>query len=200
LLLATCKNNLFEGNETDIVAKILRALLFAAKKHSSQRRKDREASSYINHLIEIADVLVGVGGVADVTTLQGAILHDTIEDTKTTADELERAFGRDVRWLVEEVTDDKGLLKSERKRLQVQHAPYLSTGAKLVKIADKICNVRDVIHSPPAEWTIERRQEYLEWSERVVAGCRGANESLENLYDKTLGEARQMLSQGNLQS
>jgi guanosine-3',5'-bis(diphosphate) 3'-pyrophosphohydrolase len=193
--LATGKNNLFDGNETDVVAKILKALSFAAKKHSSQRRKDREASPYINHLIEIADVLVGVGRVAEVTTLQGAILHDTIEDTETTADELDRAFGREVRCLVQEVTDDKGLLKSERKRLQIQHAPHLSTRAKLVKIADKICNVRDVTHSPPAGWTLERRQEYLEWSERVVAGCRGCNESLENLYDKTLGEARQVLSQ-----
>src|SRR5438128_2013305 len=122
------------------------AFHFPADKHRHQRRKDRGASPYINHPIEVATVLATVGGVTDVNTLIAAILHDTIEDTDTTADELEQKFGREVRLLVEEMTDDKTLRKAERKRLQVAHARTRSHRAKLIKLGDKICNVRDVTH------------------------------------------------------
>jgi (p)ppGpp synthase/HD superfamily hydrolase len=184
---------LSDHGEAGLVGPVLKALKFAAQKHTRQRRKDSEASPYVNHLIDIAEILAGVGGVSDLATLQAAILHDTIEDTQTTADELENMFGSEVRRLIEEVTDDKRLPKSERKRLQIEHAPYLSTRAKLIKIADKISNVRDVTHAPPTEWTLLRRQEYLDWTERVVSGCRGYNQALENLYDRTLAGGRQVL-------
>jgi guanosine-3',5'-bis(diphosphate) 3'-pyrophosphohydrolase len=174
-------------------AHLLRALAFSAKQHRDQRRKDREASPYINHPIEVAHVLASVGGVTDVTVLVAAILHDTIEDTETTAAELEEAFGRDVRALVEEMTDDKRLPKAERKRLQVEHAPHKSYRAKLIKLGDKICNVRDVTHAPPADWTTSRRREYLDWTEQVVAGCRGVNAALERCYDQALADGRARL-------
>jgi guanosine-3',5'-bis(diphosphate) 3'-pyrophosphohydrolase len=172
---------------------LLRALQFSARKHRDQRRKDREASPYINHAIEVAHVLASVGAVTDVPVLAAALLHDTIEDTQTTAAELEQQFGRDVRLLVEEVTDDKRLPKAERKRLQVAHARDASHRAKLIKLGDKICNVRDVTHSPPADWPLERRREYLDWTEQVVAGCRGVNAALEACYDQALGEGRSRL-------
>src|SRR5262245_37053380 len=133
-------------------ARLLQALHFSADKHRNQRRKDRGASPYINHPIEVATVLATVAGVTDLTTLIAAVLHDTIEDTATTGDELEAAFGREVRLLVEEMTDDKRLTKHERKRLQIVHAARASHRAKLIKIADKICNVRDVTHAPPDGW------------------------------------------------
>ena len=151
---------------------LLRALHFAAQKHRDQRRKDLDASPYINHPIEVAETLARVGGVNQLAVLQAAILHDTVEDTETTLEELEEAFGREVRELVDELTDDKRLPKAERKRLQVEHAPALSQRAKLVKLADKICNVRDIAHAPPRGWSRERRVEYLAWTERVVAGLR----------------------------
>jgi guanosine-3',5'-bis(diphosphate) 3'-pyrophosphohydrolase len=147
----------------------LRALHFAAGKHRDQRRKGAEASPYINHLIEVAELLARVGGITDLVTLQAAILHDTLEDTQTTPGELEAAFGLEVRGVVEEVTDDKRLPKAERKRLQVEHTPQLSTRAKLVKLADKISNVRGVIQMPPAEWSFERRREYLDWMDYANA-------------------------------
>jgi guanosine-3',5'-bis(diphosphate) 3'-pyrophosphohydrolase len=171
-------------------AQLLRALAFSAQKHRDQRRKDREASPYINHPIEVAHLLAAVGGVTDITVLVAAVLHDTIEDTETTAPQLEQAFGRDVRVLVEEMTDDKRLPKAERKRLQVERAQHKSYRAKLIKLGDKICNVRDVTHSPPADWPLARRREYLDWTEQVVAGCRGVNAALERCYDQALTEGR----------
>lgn len=175
------------------VALLLHALSFAAYKHRDQRRSNREASPYINHPIDVASIIANIGGVSDLVTLVAAILHDTIEDTETTGDELEREFGLEVRQLVEEVTDDKALPKSERKRLQIEHAPHISSRAKLIKLGDKICNVRDISQSPPAGWSIERRREYLDWTEQVVAGCRGTNAKLERFYDESLESVRQQL-------
>jgi|GEM_PF-849124 len=181
--------------QSDRIGAVLMALKFSAHKHRDQRRKDAEASPYINHPIEMAEILACVGGITDATTLQGAILHDTLEDTQTTAEELEAEFGSEVRELVEELSDDKSLPKEDRKRLQIERAPNLSIRAKQIKIADKICNTQDITHSPPSSWSLKRRQEYLDWTERVVAGCRGCNKRLEEYYDEKLHEGRQTLAQ-----
>ena len=182
------------------ITDLFKALHFAADKHRDQRRKDVEASPYINHPIEVAELLARVGRVQDVVTLQAAILHDTLEDTNTTVDELDAAFGVNVRHVVEEVTDDKRLPKIERKRLQIEHAPHLSIHAKHVKLADKISNVRAVTQTPPAKWPLARRQEYLDWTEQVVAGLRGCNAELEKLYDELLIEGRRVLQSGQQSS
>jgi guanosine-3',5'-bis(diphosphate) 3'-pyrophosphohydrolase len=175
-------------------ALLLEALHFAADKHRFQKRKDPEASPYINHPISAAEVLARVGGVTDTVTLMAALLHDTIEDTDTTPDELETRFGAEVLGVVMEVTDDKTLAKEERKIRQIEHAPHLSPRAKLVKIADKICNVIDVTHRPPAKWSLQRRREYLDWSARVVAGCRGTNAALEKRFDEVMAEGWERLA------
>jgi (p)ppGpp synthase/HD superfamily hydrolase len=185
------------GHDSAELAGLLRALEFSAAKHRDQRRKDRESSPYINHPIEVASLLANLGGVSDITTLVAAILHDTIEDTETNGEELEAHFGREVRLLVEEMSDNKRLLKAERKRLQIEHAPSLSERAKRIKLADKICNVRDVAHHPPASWPIERRREYLDWTERVVAGCRGSSAALEACYDRVLREGWELLGESH---
>jgi len=161
------------------LALLLKALAFAAHKHRDQRRKDAEASPYINHPIALADVLVNEGGVTDYEVLCAALLHDTVEDTATTHEELVDAFGSRIARMVAEVTDDKQLPKQERKRLQIEHAPHLSEGAKQIKLADKISNVRDVTHRPPAKWSLERRKEYLDWTEQGVSGLRGSNPTLD---------------------
>lgn len=172
---------------------LLSAVEFAAEKHRSQRRKGADASPYINHPIGVASMIANVGGVGDMTFLIAAILHDTIEDTMTTPEELEALFGREVLGIVLEVTDDKRLPKLERKRLQVEHAPHLSIAAKLVKLADKTSNVREISENPPHDWSMERRQEYLAWAEKVVDGCRGTNEALESRFDEILQVARTKL-------
>lgn len=174
-------------------ALVLQALQFAALKHRDQRRKDEVASPYVNHLIAVANLLANVGDVTDPVTLMGGILHDTLEDTQTTPDELDATFGLAVRQVVQEVTDDKSLPKVERKRLQIEHAPHLSIHARQIKLADKISNVQDIIISPPKNWPLDRRQEYLAWTEQVVAGCRGANPALEALYDQILATGWQTL-------
>jgi guanosine-3',5'-bis(diphosphate) 3'-pyrophosphohydrolase len=168
---------------------LLAALHFAADKHRDQRRKGECASPYINHPIEVAELLVRVGGVTDIALLQAAILHDTLEDTETTAQELEKRFGSTVRRMVEEVSDDRSLPKEQRKHLQVEHAPSLSREARQIKLADKICNLRDLTHRPPPDWSAERRIAYLDWSEQVVAGCRGVNAELEREFDQACTEA-----------
>ncbi len=176
----------------------LRAVSFAARKHRLQRRKDADASPYINHPLEVAAILAGEGGVVDVPTLVAAVLHDTLEDTETTPEELATTFGASIRDLVQEVTDDNRLLKAERKALQAAGAARLSERAKLIRIADKIANIGDVTHHPPTHWNLVRRREYLDWTAQVVAGCRGVNPRLEAIYDRVLREGRIALESPHL--
>jgi guanosine-3',5'-bis(diphosphate) 3'-pyrophosphohydrolase len=172
---------------------LLLAVDFAARKHRRQRRKDSEATPYINHPIAVAGVLARVGVVTDLATLQAAILHDTLEDTQTTPQELEEQFGRAVRSLVQEITDDKSLPQNERKRLQIEHAANLSVAARQIKVADKLCNVGDITAAQPADWSLARKRDYLDWAERVVAVCRGANPGLEHHFEIVLKEAHKAL-------
>ena len=162
---------------------LLKALGFAARKHRDQRRKDPEASPYINHPIALANVLANEAGVTDPVVLAAAVLHDTIEDTDTNCDELDAAFGPQIRMIVLEVTDDTTLRKQERKDAQIKVAPHLSREAKLVKLADKISNLRDVADSAPPNWPLARRQEYFDWAKQVVDGLRGVHPRLEAIFD-----------------
>ena len=165
--------------------RVISAISFAADKHRNQRRKDIEASPYINHPIALANILANEAGIEDEKVLVAAILHDTIEDTETTTQELADLFGDDVTAIVLEVTDDKSLPKAERKRLQVEHAPTISRRAKLVKLADKIANLRDIAASPPADWPLQRQQEYFDWSKAVVDGLRGIHPTMERIFDES---------------
>ena len=164
--------------------RIVDAAAFAADRHRNQRRKDADATPYINHPLTLAHVLIAEGGVHDVRTIVAAILHDTIEDTQTTAEEIAQRFGRKVASIVQEVTDDKNLAKAERKAMQIEHAPHLSWRARAVKLADKICNLRDVADAPPKGWELSRRQEYFDWAKRVVDGLRGSHPRLERAFDE----------------
>ena len=165
------------------IALIFKAAEFAARKHRDQRRKDKSASPYINHPIALAEVLSRVGGITSPKVLAAALLHDTLEDTKTTRAELWQAFGPSITKIVEEVTDDKRLPKQRRKELQVEHAAHISTRAKLVKLADKISNLSDIITSPPAGWSLQRKREYFDWAKRVIDQVRGTNSKLERRFD-----------------
>jgi (p)ppGpp synthase/HD superfamily hydrolase len=179
--------------EPTMVAGVLAAAVFAAERHRDQRRKGEEAAPYVNHALEVAELLARVGGVADVVTLQAALLHDTVEDTSATPEALEAAFGAEVRRVVEEVTDDRRLSSPARKEAQVRKAPHLSPRARLVKLADKVSNVRAIVEAPPPGWSHARRRDYVDWTARVVAGLRGSSAPLERLYDETLAAARRAL-------
>lgn len=158
--------------------KIIKAVKFAAEKHADQRRKNKAATPYINHPIEVAEHLFSVGGIADEDVLDAAILHDTIEDTNTTYEEIVENFGSRVANIVLECTDDKSLDRAERKRLQIVNAKNKSSEAKCVKLADKTCNLRSIIYDPP-NWSIQRQIEYFDWAELVIAGLLGENEALD---------------------
>ncbi len=174
----------------DHISLLWQALRFAADKHRIQRRKDEEASAYINHPLQVAATLWEVGKVRDMVIIIGGLLHDTMEDTQTTPTEIESRFGAAVLAVVQEVTDDKSLPKSQRKQLQIQNAPHQSRGAKQIKLADKICNLDDLLHHPPHTWPKQQRWEYVVWTERVVAGLRGTNSALEAHYDTLLTSAK----------
>ena len=161
----------------------IKAVAFAARKHRLQRRKDAEASPDINHPIALANVLANEGFVSDEATLCAAVLHDTVEDTETTPDEIAAAFGDEIASLVMFVTDDKSLPKESRKQLQIDRSSGLPAKAKLIKLADKICNLREVLESPPSTWSLARKQAYFDWSAQVIAGLRGTNPELEAVFD-----------------
>ena len=162
---------------------LTKAMVFAADKHKDHRRKDENSSPYINHPIALVNLLVNEGGITDPEILCAALLHDSVEDTDTTEAELVEAFGEAIAGIVMEVTDDKSMPKPERKRAQVAHAPHLSVKAEAVKVADKTCNLRDMIASPPHWWPLERRKEYFEWGRRVINGVKGSWPELEAAFD-----------------
>ncbi|MDX1698746.1 MAG: HD domain-containing protein [Thiohalobacterales bacterium] len=162
---------------------LLKALGFAAYKHKNQRRRDVEASPYINHPITLANILCNEAHVTDSKVICAALLHDTLEDTDTTAAELEREFGAAICGIVMDVTDDKTLRKAERKQLQIEHAARISEQAKLVKLADKISNLRDMDSCPPEGWDLQRRREYFDWARAVIDRLRGVHGTLETIFD-----------------
>lgn len=170
---------------------IFDALAYASKMHSAQRRKDNRDTPYINHPIDVARLLITEGGITDSNVIAAAILHDTIEDTEATVEDIERMFGEKILGFVLECTDDKSLPKAERKRLQVVNGPHKSQEAKCIKLYDKISNVRDIGEYPPVLWSKGRLIEYLDWTMEVVNGLRGANQALEELYDKTVEKSRE---------
>lgn len=169
----------------EAVQRILKAATFAAEKHAGQKRKGQAAEPYINHLIEVAQLIAASSPTLDVNLVIAGLLHDTIEDTGVTATELEERFGRDVTALVLEATDDKSLPKEVRKALQVKNAPTRSPRAQTLKIADKISNLRSLLTSPPAEWSAERKRQYFEWAHQVVVGFTEPNAMLKVEFDKT---------------
>lgn len=164
---------------------ILKATQFAADKHRGQTRKDAAGTPYINHPVAVARLLSDYAGIQEAKVIVAALLHDTVEDTDTTVDDIEEEFGREVRDIVIEVTDDKSLPSTRRKQLQIENAARLSHAARLVKLADKISNLQDILARPPVNWSPERKREYFEWAKAVVDQIRGTNARLEALFDET---------------
>jgi len=171
-------------NMNNDVIRISRALDFAARKHVSQRRKGLAQEPYINHLAEVALLLAEATEGKDADLVIAGLLHDCIEDQGVRAADLVALFGEDVAALVQAVTDDKSLPKTERKQLQIDHTPHKPDRAKMLKIADKTANLRALAVSPPGDWEPERKRQYFEWAKNVVAGCRGVNGFLEEKFDE----------------
>jgi guanosine-3',5'-bis(diphosphate) 3'-pyrophosphohydrolase len=189
--------NLKHIAQMDDIGLILKSLEFAAGRHRTQFRKGADKTPYINHPIQVAELLANYAGENDPILLSAAILHDVIEDTVDTAEEKDelikqmlQIFGEQILTLVLEVTDDKSLEDAVRKQKQIEDAPHKSIKAKKLKIADKINNVRDITSNPPVGWPLQRILAYFDWAEKVVEGLRGVNKKLEELFDDTLIAAR----------
>jgi guanosine-3',5'-bis(diphosphate) 3'-pyrophosphohydrolase len=162
---------------------------FAAERHKDQRRKGKRQVPYVNHLAEVARLLAIATKGTDAELVAAGWLHDTVEDTETSQDELVSTFGDDVASLVMEVTDDKSLPKAERKRLQVLKTPAKTLRAKMIKLADLTSNLRQF----PEDWESQRINDYFEWADQVAAGCRGVNAELERTFDQTVASGRAAL-------
>jgi guanosine-3',5'-bis(diphosphate) 3'-pyrophosphohydrolase len=170
--------------ESETLPRLFKALTFAAERHEQQHRRGAVASPYINHPIDVADILCREAAVTDLDVLCAALLHDTVEDTDATAEQLRSAFGEKVAAIVLELTDDESLPRAQRERQQEEHAACLSEPARLVKLADKISNLRHTARTPPPEWDLQRRREYFDWGKRVIDRLRGVNPRLEALFDQ----------------
>ena len=167
------------------VRRILEAAHFAAQQHAQQKRKGSGGEPYLNHLIEVAELIACSSDGLDTELVMAGLLHDTVEDTGVTLSELETRFGPDVASLVAEVTDDKSLPKETRKRLQVQNAPGISPRAQTLKLADKISNLRSLLASPPVGWNLERKRQYSDWARQVVEGLSSPNLLLKQEFEQT---------------
>jgi (p)ppGpp synthase/HD superfamily hydrolase len=172
--------------------KIMKAVRIASVWHVNQRRKGAAGEPYVNHLIEVADLVASAGADEDIVC--AALLHDAIEDQGVTAAQIAGLFGPAVAGMVCEVTDDKSLPKADRKALQIAHAPHLSPGARLIKLADKISNVRSIASSPPADWPLQRGTDYIDWCCKVIAGLRGVDAALEKTFDSEVLAAREAVA------
>ena len=179
--------------EEDQLGLLIDAVKFASEKHSGQFRKGSGSVPYINHPVAVLQVLYQTGCL-EYDVLIASVLHDVMEDSYVPHSELEALFGAEVASLVAEVTDDMSLSREERKRVQQESAEFLSYKAKQIRIADKICNVRDVTQDG-LDWDTQTKLRYLDWADSVVEGCRGVNPVLDALFEETLGKARRLLTE-----
>ena len=177
------------GGMTNDLVLLTRAADYAARQHIAQRRKGERSEPYVNHLTEVASLLAEATDGGDPILVMGGLLHDTLEDTDATYEDLVERFGPEVASLVAEVTDDKGQPKQMRKQMQIEKTASKSTRARLLKIADKTSNLRSLVTSPPAGWPLERMREYVVWARDVVRSCRGLNPRLEAAFDAAAAEA-----------
>lgn len=178
----------------DLLAKVMDAAVYAALKHQYQRRAGYDRLPYMNHLLKVTEALIRIGEERDEALLLAAVLHDVLEDTDATHEELARRFGREAADIVLELTDDMALPYMERKWLQVEKARQLSVKARKIRIVDKSTNIRDIL-SYPLDWPLEKKQNYLDNSIQVVARIRGGNPRLDAWFDETVDWAKQRLEE-----
>jgi GTP diphosphokinase / guanosine-3',5'-bis(diphosphate) 3'-diphosphatase len=176
--------------------RLLSAIRFAAERHRDDRRKGETAAPYINHPITVADQLAEQGLGDDIELLMAAVLHDVIEDTDATYDDLNRQFGSRVAGIVLEVSDDKTLEKEARRQKVVDSIGKKSREARLIKLSDLRANVHDIVHYPP-KWTVERKLNYLRWAERVAVAIAGTHPGLEEALNTELKAAMRVVAEQN---
>lgn len=174
------------------LAQVVRAAKFSGAAHRDQRRSNCTAEPYANHPLRVASLLTEAG-VTDPVVLSAALLHDVVEDTDVSLEEIEAGFGGRVARIVGEVSDDKSLPKQVRKQRQIEKAGRISREAKLVKLADKLDNLSDLLEATPVGWGRGRVERYFVWAGRVVDGLRGTNAVLEGRLDVVMGRVKEAM-------
>jgi guanosine-3',5'-bis(diphosphate) 3'-pyrophosphohydrolase len=172
--------------KADEVRLIYDAIDFAAEKHRLQMRKNKEKTPYISHPLGVAQYVMHFGEIQDTAIIIGALLHDTVEDTQTTYEEIEQRFGKQVASYVHEVSDNKKLDFSERKRQQLIDAPKKTKGAAQIKLADKLYNLQDLLHNTPEGWSRIRVERYYQWAQSVVDRLPPGNQALRSEIDSVI--------------
>ena len=157
-----------------------KALYFATLAHEQQRRKTGDVP-YIKHPIGVANYAINAK-VQNPNVIVACYLHDVVEDTFVTIEDIEEHFGPKIAKFVAEVTDDKNLSKVERKKGQIEHSKHISKEAKIVKLCDKLYNLKDLVRNPI--WEPERVQGYFVWSYIIVNNMRETNKCLEDQLDE----------------
>lgn len=169
--------------------KVLEAAVSASRWHSNQRRKGAAVEPYINHLLEVAMLVAEATEGRDPKLVIAALLHDAMEDQEVSRMTIAQRFGEDVALLVTEVTDDKSLTRDQRKSQQVKSAPRKSARAKILKLADKTSNLAAIAASPPLDWSVKQRAEYIQWARDVASGLRGVSPWLETKFEEAAERA-----------
>ena len=175
------------------VTRLTQALAFAAEAHANQRRKGAAQEPYLNHLVEVLDLVTQATGGDDVDLLIASLLHDVVEDTNVTEEELTESFGTRVAEIVQANSDDMSLPKDERRRKRIADMPRKAPDARIVKTADVISNIRAIVTSPPAGWTADRKLGYLDGCRQLIDAGRGANAALEKVFDQTVADAERTI-------
>jgi len=160
------------------------ALLFAARQHGVATKKGQPEIPFFHHCLEVAHTLIRIAKIRDATTLIAALLHDTIEHADTDPQAIRERFGEDVLAIVQEVSDDKHQPTEIRRKRQLAQIPQLSHPARLIRLADKFCNLLDRVQHPPPQWSAADLQTYCKWSRSAVAALRGSNSALEQAYEQ----------------
>ncbi|VDK82368.1 unnamed protein product [Litomosoides sigmodontis] len=173
---------------TDDMSLVIKAADLAARRHRKQRRKDATQTPYVNHPIGVAYILTNEGKITDAATIIAAILHDTVEDTKTTDEEIRKMFGDEVADIVKECTVMKSMKREERMKSQLEKASKLSCKAKLIQLADKLYNIRDIERGTPFGWTNQQTMEYVLFAKDLLLNIRGTNGPLETALDDVINK------------
>jgi (p)ppGpp synthase/HD superfamily hydrolase len=188
------QNKREDGTQMNDLVRLMQAADAAARWHVQQRRKGQAAEPYVNHLLEVANLVAAATEGREPDVVIAALLHDAVEDQGITTEQIEADYGAKVAGIVGEVTDDKSLPKAERKRRQVETAANKSREAKLIKLADKTSNLRAIADSPPPDWSAERRSDYVRWASEVIAKVRGTSPWLERQFDEAVTRAEQSVA------
>ncbi|EFO18322.1 hypothetical protein LOAG_10172 [Loa loa] len=173
---------------TDGISLIIEAVDLAARRHRQQRRKDAAQTPYVNHPIGVAYILTSEGQITDTTTIIAAILHDIVEHTKTTDEEIRKMFGDEIADIVKECTMVRSMKREARMKSELEKASKLSHKAKLVQLADKLNNIRDIERGTPLGWTKQHVTEYIIFAKDLLSKIRGIHGPLESALDDIINK------------